>query len=119
MMLWVATPACRAGRRPGELLLLQFAGRKTASGERFDPQAMTAAHRSLPFGAMVRVVNAGNGKSVTVRINDRGPFVKGRIIDLSLAAARAIGISGVGSVRIYHVSAKPAAPSTAVADAGP
>ena len=87
------------------VMLDVFAGRKTASGECFNPQAMTAAHRSLPFGVMVRVVNAGNGKSVTVRINDRGPFVKGRVIDLSLGAARAIGMvaSGVGSVRIYRL----------------
>ena len=57
--------------------------RKTASGERFDNNAMTAAHKTLPFGTEVKVTNLNNGKSVTVRINDRGPFVKGRIIDLS------------------------------------
>ncbi len=76
------------------------AGRKTASGERFDPNALTAAHRSLPFGTRVRVTNLENGKSVVVRVNDRGPFRGGRIIDLSRAAARAIGASGVTRVSV-------------------
>ena len=65
---------------------MKFQSRKTASGERFDNYAMTAAHKSLPFGTKVIVTNLKNGKTVTVRINDRGPFVKGRIIDLSRAA---------------------------------
>jgi rare lipoprotein A len=64
----------------------KFHHRKTASGERFDNNAMTAAHKTLPFGTEVNVTNLNNGKSITVRINDRGPFVKGRIIDLSRAA---------------------------------
>ncbi|WP_310622097.1 septal ring lytic transglycosylase RlpA family protein [Flexibacterium corallicola] len=74
----------------------------TASGERMNPNALTAAHRSLPFGTKVKVTNRSNGKSVTVRINDRGPFIKGRIIDLSKAAAKEIGIisAGVGSVEL-------------------
>ena len=72
----------------------EHAGRKTASGEKFNPHAMTAAHRSLRFGTRVRVTNIANGRSVIVRINDRGPFVKGRSIDLSLGAARAIGMNG-------------------------
>src|SRR5687767_1435960 len=63
-------------------------GRKTASGERFDMNKLTAAHRTLPFGQKVRVTNLGNQRSVIVRINDRGPFVRGRIIDLSQAAAQ-------------------------------
>lgn len=71
-------------------------GRRTASGEHFDPNALTAAHRRLPFGTRVRVTAAGNGRSVVVRINDRGPFVRGRVIDLSHAAARAIGMIGAG-----------------------
>lgn len=77
-----------------------FHGRRTASGERFNSQAMTAAHRTLPFGTKVRVHNPSNGKSVVVRINDRGPFHRGREIDLSHGAARAIGLtrSGVGTV---------------------
>lgn len=77
-------------------------GRRTASGERLDRQALTAAHRSYPFGTRVRVVNLANGKSVVVRINDRGPFVGSRIIDLSEAAAKTIGMwrKGVVSVRL-------------------
>src|SRR5215204_718158 len=75
-------------------------GTKTASGERLNPGTMTAAHRSLPFGTMVRVTNHNNGRSATVRINDRGPFVRGRVIDVSPAAARALGFSGVVPVSL-------------------
>lgn len=78
----------------------EFAGRRTASGERFNPGAMTAAHRTLPFGTRVRVTNTRNGRSVIVRINDRGPHVKGRSIDLSHGAARAIAMGGTGNVRL-------------------
>jgi len=74
----------------------KFQGRRTASGEVFDTHLLTAAHKTLPFGTLVRVTNLENGKSVTVRINDRGPFVPGRIIDLSMAAATAIGLAGKG-----------------------
>lgn len=77
-----------------------YGGRKTANGERMDPNAMTAAHRTKPFGSMVRVTNKSNGRSVVVRINDRGPFVKGRCIDLSTGAARAIGMGGLARVRV-------------------
>lgn len=77
-----------------------FHGRRTASGERFNTGAFTAAHRTLPFGTRVRVVNQTTGRSVVVRINDRGPFVRGRVIDLSKAAARAIGVSGVARVTL-------------------
>jgi peptidoglycan lytic transglycosylase len=77
-----------------------FHGRRTASGERFDTNAMTAAHRTLPFGSRVRVVNKRTGDSVVVRINDRGPYAKGRVIDLSRASAEALGISGVGMVEL-------------------
>jgi rare lipoprotein A len=75
-------------------------GSKTASGERLSPGALTAAHRSLPFGTMVRVTNNSTGRSVVVRINDRGPFVRGRVIDLTPAAARAIGFSGLANVTL-------------------
>jgi rare lipoprotein A len=77
-----------------------YAGKKTASGERMNPSALTAAHRTLPFGSQVRVVNQKNGRSVTVRITDRGPFVRGRVIDLSPAAARAIGVAGLAPVTV-------------------
>src|SRR5207237_8488018 len=75
---------------------LAFQGRRTASGERFDMNAFTAAHPSLPFGTRVLVRNPRNDRFVVVRINDRGPFVPGRIIDLSHAAARALGMLGFG-----------------------
>lgn len=77
-------------------------GGKTASGERTNPNAMTAAHRTLPFGTHVSVTNASNGRSVKVRINDRGPFIRGRIIDLTPAAASALGFSGLTSVTIMR-----------------
>jgi rare lipoprotein A len=85
----------------------EFHGRKTASGEPFNMNALTAAHRTLPFNTTVRVTNAKNGKSVTVRINDRGPFVAGRIIDLSYAAAKAIGLLSVGQVSVAIISYPP------------
>ncbi len=75
-------------------------GRKTANGERMNSQAMTAAHRRLPFGTRIRVTNLRNGKSVIVRINDRGPFAKGRILDLSKAAARRLGFIGRGHTKV-------------------
>ncbi len=77
-------------------------GTQSASGERFNENAMTAAHRTLPFGTQVRVTNTNNGRSVIVRINDRGPFIRGRIIDVSAGAARVLGMisSGVAPVRV-------------------
>jgi rare lipoprotein A (peptidoglycan hydrolase) len=73
---------------------------RLASGGWFNPNAMTAAHKTLPFGTRVRVTHLGNGRSVDVRINDRGPYVAGRVIDLSKAAAAAIGMTGQGTARI-------------------
>jgi len=78
----------------------RFHGRKTASGEAFDMNALTAAHRKLPFGSWVRVRNLVNGRSVDVRINDRGPYIKQRVIDLSRAAAQALGVGGTRQVEI-------------------
>jgi rare lipoprotein A len=78
---------------------------KTASGELFSPHKLTAAHRTLPFGTMVRVTNLRNGKTVVVRINDRGPFTKGRIIDLSPAAAQLLGFSDLTPVTLDVVPA--------------
>jgi len=75
-------------------------GSRTASGERFNPSEMTAAHRTLPFGTRVRVTNTNNGRSVVVRINDRGPFVHNRVIDLSTGAASAIGMIGSGTAHV-------------------
>ncbi|MBD3392374.1 MAG: septal ring lytic transglycosylase RlpA family protein [Chitinivibrionales bacterium] len=77
-----------------------FHGKKTANGERFNMYRMTAAHKTLPFGTRVRVTNLDNGKSVIVRINDRGPYKKGRIIDLSKGAAKKIGMIGTGTARV-------------------
>jgi rare lipoprotein A len=79
-----------------------FHGRKTASGERFDQNDLTAAHRKLPLGSEVKVTNLENGRSITVEINDRGPYAKGRVLDLSRAAARKLGMveGGVAKVRI-------------------
>ena len=77
-----------------------YAGEKTANGERANPGGLTAAHKTLPFGTRVRVVNKRNGRSVVVRINDRGPFVRGRIIDLTPAGARALGFSGITPVSV-------------------
>ncbi|MDY0249097.1 MAG: septal ring lytic transglycosylase RlpA family protein [Pseudomonas sp.] len=79
----------------------QHHGKKTASGERFNQNALTAAHRTLPFGTQVKVTNTLNNKSVTVRINDRGPYSKGRIIDLSRAAALKIDMIKQGVAPVY------------------
>jgi rare lipoprotein A len=81
-----------------------YAGGRSASGERVSSGALTAAHKTLPFGTMVRVTNTRNQKSVVVRINDRGPFVRGRVIDLTPAGARAIGMSGLAPVSLAVVS---------------
>ncbi|MGJ8534661.1 MAG: septal ring lytic transglycosylase RlpA family protein [Alphaproteobacteria bacterium] len=82
---------------------------RTASGEMMNPNLLTAAHRYLPFGTRVQVTNVKNGKSVVVRINDRGPFVKGRVIDVSKGAARKIGMvrSGVAQVKVTALDGKP------------
>jgi rare lipoprotein A len=84
----------------------EFAGRRTASGEIFNPNGHTAAHRTASFGSLIRVTHIGNGKQVTVRVNDRGPFVRGRIIDLSYAAAKQIGLhrSGTAKVKLTSVA---------------
>ncbi len=78
----------------------ELAGNRTASGERFNPNALTAAHRTLPLGTKLRVTNQANGKSVIVRINDRGPFVRSRLIDVSLAAAHKIAMVRAGKARV-------------------
>jgi rare lipoprotein A len=75
-------------------------GRRTASGERFDPHDLTAAHRTLPFGTRVRVTDLATGRSVTVRVNDRGPYVRGRSIDVSSSAAKMLGITRQGVAKV-------------------
>jgi rare lipoprotein A len=77
---------------------------RTASGERAHPSGLTAAHRTLPFGTKVRVTHRRNGRSVVVRINDRGPFVRGRVIDVTPAGARALGFSGLAPVTVAVVN---------------
>ena len=98
----------------------EFYHRPTASGERFDPKDLTAAHRTLPFGTRVRVTNLANGRRVVVRINDRGPFKKGRVLDVSPAAARKLGFAsqGLARVRLDVLSKLPASYWSRVADAG-
>jgi len=96
-----------AGGKPALASTYSEKGGLTASGERFFPHKLTAAHRSLPFGTMVRVTNLRNGRSVVVRINDRGPFVKNRIIDLSQAAAERLQFSGLVPVSLDVVGSGP------------
>ena len=83
-----------------------FAGRPTANGERFNPSEMTAAHRTLPFGSKLRVTNTSNGRSVVVRVNDRGPYAHNRVLDLSKGAAQKIGMiqSGTANVKLELIS---------------
>jgi len=89
-----------ASAQSGIASIYAYSGSRTASGEHMSPGGLTAAHRTLPFGTMVRVTNQHSGRSVVVRINDRGPFVRGRIIDLSPAAAQALGFSGLANVSV-------------------
>ncbi len=83
----------------------KFQGKKTATGERFDMNSLTCAHPSLPLGSWIRVTNLHNRKSIFVRVNDRGPVVENRIIDLSYAAAHAVGLVGIGKVKLEAVNA--------------
>jgi rare lipoprotein A len=85
---------------------LKFQGRKTATGETYDMNALTCAHRTLPLGSWVRVTNLRNRKTVLVRVNDRGPSFGDRIVDLSYAAARAVGLRGTGKVKLERVNPK-------------
>lgn len=92
----------------------EFAGRRTSSGERFNPNQLTAASKTLPIGSVVRVTNVENGRSVNVRINDRGPYVRGRSLDLSRRAAQKIGMThkGVARVKVTRVR-RPSSVATA------
>lgn len=95
--------SAQAGAQCGRASWYKLSGR-TASGERNNPAALTAAHRSLPFGTRVRVENLRNGKFVVVRINDRGPFVGGRVIDVSRAAAQQLGMVSSGTAKVRVVA---------------
>ncbi|RYG87751.1 MAG: septal ring lytic transglycosylase RlpA family protein [Alphaproteobacteria bacterium] len=95
-----STTGAFAGDQCGGASWYSLPGNRTASGDRMNPSAMTAAHKSLPFGTKVRVVDQRSGKSISVTINDRGPFVKGRIIDLSKAAATKLGFRNAGHTKV-------------------
>lgn len=99
------TLACvsAANAQSGIASVYAYKGGRTANGEHVSPHALTAAHKTLPFGTRVRVTNKRNGRSVVVRINDRGPFVRGRIIDLTPAGAHALGFSGLAPVTVTAV----------------
>ena len=97
-LIFVCSSAAMA--QSGIASVYAYSGERTANGEHAKPNGFTAAHRTLPFGTRVRVTNKNNGRSVVVRINDRGPFVAGRHIDLTPAAAHAIGIGSTGHVSL-------------------
>jgi len=99
VLIIFSTPAF-AGQTVATWYGQEHAGKRTASGERFNPAGLTAAHRSLPFGTFLRVSNPKTGRSVSVRINDRGPFTKGVSLDLSHGAARAIGMPSTQTVNV-------------------
>lgn len=101
-----ANASRKTSHHSGIASVYSYTGHRTASGEHVNPRGLTAAHRFLPFGTRVRVTNAHNGHSVVVRINDRGPFVRGRVIDLMPAAARALGFSGLAPVHLAVIGAR-------------
>jgi rare lipoprotein A len=94
-----ATPAAAADGLVGIASFYKFDS-KTASGEQFNPSELTAAHRTLPFGTRLRVTNLVTGRSVTVRVNDRGPFIAGRVVDVSRSAAQELGMIGSGITKV-------------------
>jgi rare lipoprotein A len=101
---WMMFAFVPAKAQSGIASVYAYNGEKTASGERASPGGLTAAHRTLPLGSHVRVTNKNNGRTVVVRINDRGPYVGGRVIDLTPAAAHALGFSGLAPVTVDRVS---------------
>ena len=100
ILIVLASPAVAAQSVRATWYGQELAGNRTASGETFNPNGLTAAHRSLPFGTCLRVGNPTTGRSVSVRVNDRGPFTKGVSLDLSYGAARAIGMRSTQSVTV-------------------
>ena len=99
---WSGVSELLAAER-GMASVYSYRGSKTASGGASRPGGLTAAHRSLPFGSKVRVTNHRNGRSVTVQINDRGPFIRGRVIDVTPAAAQALGFNGLAPVSLERI----------------
>jgi len=95
-----ATAAEKSGIETGTASVYAYAGSRTASGETARPRELTGAHRTFPFGTKVTVTNKRNGRSVVVRINDRGPFIKGRVIDVTPSAAQVLGFSGLAPVTL-------------------
>lgn len=112
----VGTPA-KANIQTGIASWYQM-GHTTANGERYNPDGLTAAHRTLPFGTVVEVENLNNGRSVRLRINDRGPFVGGRIIDVSRGGARKLGLMGSGTARVRVTTLYSASGVSAPASSG-
>lgn len=104
MAICAGAMAPASGSQSGIASVYAYKGERTASGQIAQPSGLTAAHRSLPFGTRVRVTNRRNGRSVVVRINDRGPFIRGRIIDVTPAAARALGFAGLAPVTVVVVN---------------
>lgn len=104
----VCTSQAEAAAQTGKASYYKH-GKRTANGERFDPHGYTAAHRTLPFGTRVLVTNVKTGKSVIVRVNDRGPFIKSRIIDVSYGAAKVLGITATGVATVKIVPLKKSA----------
>jgi len=100
--LWLGVEAL--AEQNGIATVYSYRGGKTASGEHSNPRGLTAAHRSLPFGTKVRVTNHRNGRTVVVRINDRGPFLRGRVIDLTPATASQLGFNGLAPVSLSPVA---------------
>ena len=102
----IATISCSSSlvAAPESGIASVYSGEQTANGEYAYASALTAAHRTMPFGTLVKVANTETGRSVVVRINDRGPYIRGRVIDLTPAGARAIGSSGLAPVRLTVVS---------------
>jgi len=104
LFLFGLSEAAGSSTQSGIATIYSYRGSKTASGETAQPDKLTAAHRTLPFGTMVRVTNKRNGHSVVVRINDRGPYGRGRIIDVTPAAAQRLGFSGIVPVSLDVVT---------------
>lgn len=102
LLMLAHVPAANA--QSGIASVYAYKGGRTANGEHVSRRALTAAHKTLPFGTRVRVTNRRNGRSVVVRINDRGPFIRGRIIDLTPAGAQALGFSGLAPVTLQIVN---------------